>query len=138
MMNVSLGKPSPIRSLLMKRVSPSDSPVPRNQFFATRQLCRYKDGAEMMEKQMADEDVRKRASEIGASLYEGAGVGARAQQIAEGVSETYRAAGEQVAAARDYVSSLTGDVEGAVRKNPLMVVLGALGVGMIIGRMRRR
>jgi hypothetical protein len=87
---------------------------------------------------MADVDLRKRASEIGASLYEGAGVGARAQQIAEGVSETYRAAGEQAAAARDHVSSLAGDLEGAVRKNPLMVVLGALGVGMIIGRMRRR
>lgn len=91
-----------------------------------------------MEKQMADENVRKSASEIGASLYEGAGVGGRAQQIAEGVSETYRAAGEHAVAARDYVSSFAGDLEGAVRKNPLMVVLGALGVGMIIGRMRRR
>jgi len=92
----------------------------------------------MMETQMADEDVRKRASDIGASLYEGAGVGERAQQIVEGVSETYRAASEQAGAARDYVSSLAGDLEGAVRKNPLMVVLGALGAGMLIGRMRRR
>jgi hypothetical protein len=84
------------------------------------------------------EELRKKESEIGASLYEGVGIGGKAKQVAGGLSETYRAASDQATAAREYAASIAGDFETAVRRSPLSWVLGALGVGLVIGSMRRR
>ena len=83
------------------------------------------------------DNLRKKASDIGASLYEGAGVSGRAQRMAENVADTYQAAADRGLAARDYASSLTSDIEETVRRNPLVSVLAALGVGLIIGSMAR-
>ena len=83
------------------------------------------------------DNLRKKASDIGASLYEGSGVSGRAQQMAETVSDAYEAATYRAMEARDYASSLTNDIEQTVRRNPLVSVLAALGVGLIIGSMVR-
>jgi ElaB/YqjD/DUF883 family membrane-anchored ribosome-binding protein len=83
------------------------------------------------------DNLRKKASDIGASLYEGSGVSGRAQQMAETVSDAYESATDRAMAARDYASSLTNDIEQTVRRNPLVSVLAALGVGLIIGSMVR-
>jgi hypothetical protein len=83
------------------------------------------------------DNMRKKASDIGASLYEGTGVTGRAQQMAESVADTAQAAADGARAARDYASSLTSDFEETVRRNPLISVLAALGVGLIIGSIAR-
>ena len=85
-----------------------------------------------------DDDLRKKESEIGASLYEGAGLGDKAKQAAESISDSYRVAGEQAAAVRDSAYAVISDLEEKVRTNPLLCVLGALGLGIILGSMRRR
>jgi hypothetical protein len=84
------------------------------------------------------DDLRKKESEIGASLHEGTSLSEKAQQAAERISDSYRAAGEHATAARDYASSTVSDLEAAVRKNPMLCVLGALGLGVVLGSMRRR
>ena len=82
-------------------------------------------------------DLRKKVSEIGASLNEGSAVGERARQMAESVSDGMRVAADHVMAAGDTASSLASDFEGTIRKNPILAVVAALGLGSLIGIRRR-
>jgi hypothetical protein len=84
------------------------------------------------------DNLRKKESEIGASLYEGAGPSGKAKQAAESISDSYRAAGEQAAAVRDSAYAVVSDLEDKVRLNPLLWMLGALGLGIVLGSRRRR
>ena len=89
---------------------------------------------------MADggDDLRKKESEIGASLHEGESLRERAQQAANSFKESYRAVSDQAGAARDSAYSIVSDLEENVRKNPLLCVLGAFGLGMVLGSVKRR
>jgi hypothetical protein len=82
---------------------------------------------------MADggDELRKKESEIGASLHEGESLGERARQAADSFKESYRAVSDQAGAARDSAYSVVSDLEEKVRTNPLLYVLGALGLGII-------
>jgi hypothetical protein len=84
------------------------------------------------------DDLRRRESEIGASLHESESLRERAQQASNSFKESYRAVSDQAGAARDSAFSLLSDLEENVRKNPLLCLLGALGLGIVLGSMTRR
>jgi hypothetical protein len=85
-----------------------------------------------------DDTLRKKESEIGASLREGDSLKERAQQAADNFKESYRAVSDQAIIARRYTSSMVENLEATARKNPLLTVLSALGIGIALGSMRRR
>jgi hypothetical protein len=70
------------------------------------------------------DNLRKKESEIGASLYEGTSLSEKAQQAAERISDSYRAAGEQATAARDYASSTVSDLERRSERTPCFACWG--------------
>ena len=82
--------------------------------------------------------MRRKESEIGASLHEGESLRERAQQASDSFRESYRAVSDQVGAARDSAYSLANDLEEKVRKNPLLRLLGAFGLGIVLSSMKRR
>jgi ElaB/YqjD/DUF883 family membrane-anchored ribosome-binding protein len=90
----------------------------------------------------SNRDLRRRESEIGASLYEGAGIVDEAKSFADGVSRTatqaYDAGAQMAGAVSERVSSIAHGFESAVRRNPMVAVAAALGVGLVIGLMSRR
>ena len=84
------------------------------------------------------DDLRRKELEIGASLHEGESLRERAQQASDSFKESYRAVGDQAAAVRDSAYSLMSDLEENVRKNPLLCMLGAFGLGIVLSSMKRR
>ena len=62
-----------------------------------------------------------------------------AKAVTADVGEAGASVGEDIAsAAKDKANNLLSEFEAAARRNPLGVVIGALGIGMLIGLMKGR
>ena len=62
-----------------------------------------------------------------------------AKTVTAEVGEAATGIGEDIAsAAKDKANNLLSEFEAAARRNPLGVVIGALGIGMVIGLMKGR